>query len=131
MRGGEGSAGGEKNDARQDVGKEESMHPDDYEVDDGYTNEAQRHCAAIRSGWDSDEDPKNCACHGGGWILSNYDTWEKCPLHEGRHPEDIAAEQDEAAWREENPEEAAAWDLVCAEEARTEAEESDDEDLPF
>lgn len=53
---------------------------DDFD-DDGYSNQAQRECAAIRRGYASEEDPKDCPCHGGGWILSDWDTWEKCPVH--------------------------------------------------
>ena len=35
-------------------------------------------------------DPKQCGCHGTGWILSDFDTWHECPAHyKGqRHPED-------------------------------------------
>jgi hypothetical protein len=31
-----------------------------------------------------------CPCHGGGWVLSDLDTWHKCPIHfhGQRHPED-------------------------------------------
>lgn len=35
--------------------------------------------------------PDKCRCHGGGWILSDVDTWHKCPDHykAGQpHPED-------------------------------------------
>ena len=37
-----------------------------------------------------DEDPNRCGCRGGGWFLSEVDTWHKCPVH-GRdvpHPEE-------------------------------------------
>ena len=35
--------------------------------------------------------PDQCHCHGGGWILSDVDTWHKCPDHyvQGqKHPDD-------------------------------------------
>lgn len=34
--------------------------------------------------------PEDCACRGGGWILSQIDTWHQCPDHYTgqRHPED-------------------------------------------
>ena len=35
--------------------------------------------------------PDRCRCHGGGWILSDLDTWHRCPDHyvPGQpHPED-------------------------------------------
>jgi hypothetical protein len=34
--------------------------------------------------------PEECRCNGGGWILSDVDTWHKCPDHfRGQlHPED-------------------------------------------
>jgi hypothetical protein len=41
-------------------------------------------------------DAEDCRCHGGGWILSDVDTWHKCPDHHvaGQpHPED-----DQDAW---------------------------------
>lgn len=36
-------------------------------------------------------DPRVCICRGGGWWLSDFDTWETCPYHfrkEIPHPED-------------------------------------------
>lgn len=37
-----------------------------------------------------DEDPEKCSCGGGGWVLSDYDTWHVCHTHNtGQpHPED-------------------------------------------
>lgn len=55
------------------------MHYEDF--DDGYQNEAQRECAAIECGWASYPDKKDCACRGYGWILSDWDTWHRCPIH--------------------------------------------------
>lgn len=39
---------------------------------------------------DAVEDPEDCACRGSGWVLSQVDTWHKCPVasHAGPHPED-------------------------------------------
>jgi len=56
-----------------------------------YQSEAQMHVGAIEAGWSSTEDPKTCACHGGGWILSQLDSFHTCPVHfKGqRHPEDF------------------------------------------
>lgn len=68
---------------------------------DGYSNEAQRHCAALSMGLASNENPKHCACHGGGWILSSYDTWVSCPMHQGIHPEDAMREAEHEAYEAE------------------------------
>ena len=37
----------------------------------------------------SDTDPDLCGCRGGGWWLSQLDTWHKCPNHapDAPHPE--------------------------------------------
>ena len=36
-----------------------------------------------------DLDPRCCPCRGGGWHLSSWDSWHKCPTHfrGQRHPE--------------------------------------------
>jgi hypothetical protein len=38
----------------------------------------------------SAEEPATCRCRGGGWLLSDVDTWHACPRHySGQpHPED-------------------------------------------
>jgi hypothetical protein len=43
----------------------------------------------LEGGTWAESDVKHCACRGGGWMLSDYDTWHKCPIHyDGqRHPE--------------------------------------------
>lgn len=58
--------------------------------DEETQSEAQMHTQAIEAGWSSTEDPETCGCHGGGWILSQLDTFHKCPIHfaDQRHPED-------------------------------------------
>jgi len=58
--------------------------------DEGMQSEAQMHTQAIEAGWSSTEDSETCACRGGGWILSQLDTFHKCPVHFAgqRHPED-------------------------------------------
>jgi hypothetical protein len=33
------------------------------------------------AGWWAEEDEDKCPCHGGGWALSDVDTWHKCPIH--------------------------------------------------
>ena len=40
------------------------------------------------------EESGDCACHGGGWILTDYDTWHQCPFHYSNqtHPEDFGYE---------------------------------------
>lgn len=55
------------------------MYDDDF--GDGYGNEMQRHCAAVRGGLLSHADTDECDCGGCGWILTGCDTWEKCPIH--------------------------------------------------
>lgn len=35
-------------------------------------------------------DVNECVCSGGGWFLTDFDTWEKCPIHytkDCRYPE--------------------------------------------
>jgi len=66
------------------------------ELPDGYGNETQRAVAEekdlIRSHANEYRDPKKCPCRGSGWFNSNYDTWEKCPLHwtmDSVHPEGV------------------------------------------
>lgn len=29
------------------------------------------------------ENPSHCPCRGRGWMLSDFDTWHRCPIHEG------------------------------------------------
>jgi len=36
--------------------------------------------ALERGGW-AEPAPGSCLCGGGGWFLSGYDTWHKCPIH--------------------------------------------------
>lgn len=55
---------------------------------------ARAHAVAAR------EDGRPCPCGGGGWVLSPFDTWERCPIHEGPHPADLEAEA-EAEWEAE------------------------------
>ena len=31
--------------------------------------------------WATHADPLKCRCRGGGWSLSDYDVWLKCPAH--------------------------------------------------
>ena len=40
--------------------------------------------------WSTHEDPLKCRCRGGGWSLSDYDVWLKCPAHNigQKNPED-------------------------------------------
>ena len=42
------------------------------------------------SQWETDHNPKDCICRGGGWWLSPYDTWQQCGIVSHRtqpHPE--------------------------------------------
>ena len=38
----------------------------------------------------ADPNPYRCPCRGTGWLVSDYDTYHRCPLHGGGapHPED-------------------------------------------
>jgi hypothetical protein len=48
---------------------------------------------AIRTGQLSHPNAAKCGCRGGGWFLTDFDTWEECPDHRGRpHPEDYRGE---------------------------------------
>lgn len=35
----------------------------------------------LDSGCWAEVDPDDCPCHGRGWMLSDFDTWHKCPIH--------------------------------------------------
>ncbi len=52
----------------------------------------------LESGVWAQANPAKCPCRA-GWLLSDYDTWHRCPLHgEGvPHPEDGEVEFDMAA----------------------------------
>lgn len=52
---------------------------------------------AISTGYWADEDAERCPCHGGGWFLSQVDTWHRCPIHgfDKIHPELLWDENDE------------------------------------
>ena len=60
----------------------------DSELSLYYHNFAARLCAG------EGLTPEECRCNGGGWILSEVDTWHKCPdHHKGQpHPEDYVYE---------------------------------------
>ena len=51
--------------------------------------------AAERGFW-SNPNPSRCGCRGGGWFLSDVDSWHECPYHGGTpYPED---DYHEEAW---------------------------------
>ncbi|GAG46744.1 unnamed protein product [marine sediment metagenome] len=79
-----------------------------------YYNEIARN----PSTW-SNPDASVCGCGGGGWWLSEVDTWHSCPAHNNgqRHPED-----DPDCYE----------DLEVPEPAPTPAPKAErDDDLPF
>jgi len=39
------------------------------------------------AGWWAQENEDECPCHGGGWALSEVDTWHKCPVHYRGQPD--------------------------------------------
>lgn len=43
----------------------------------------------LQSGLWALPNPKECLCRGTGWMLSNFGTWHKCPMHRKNapHPE--------------------------------------------
>lgn len=89
------------------------------------------------------DQPELCGCRGGGWWLSNYDTWHQCQAHyKGqKHPEEAMAEAaDREAyeeWKARDPKGSAAIEAKwAAEKAEREAHainphNSDDESDPF
>jgi hypothetical protein len=92
--------------------------------DEGMQSEAQMHTGAIEAGWSSTEDPETCACHGGGWILSQLDTFHQCPVHFAgqRHPEDYEDEGEDAPMGSEPP---------CAEPVALVEDHDDYPNIPF
>jgi hypothetical protein len=59
-------------------------------------SELQAYYDNFRAGYWARQDANECRCHGGGWALSEVDTWHKCPVHfHGQtHPEDEGRECD-------------------------------------
>jgi hypothetical protein len=54
--------------------------------------EAIAHNLNVQGRYESHEDAAKCICHGSGYWLSDFDTWETCPVHystDKPHPEDI------------------------------------------
>ena len=35
----------------------------------------------LESGSWAEINPNRCPCHGSGWVLSDYDSWHRCPIH--------------------------------------------------
>ena len=91
-------------------------------------SELQHYYDCFNAGSFARVDPDHCRCHGGGWALSEVDTWHKCPIHyDGqRHPED---ECDDAMNSGETIEVTDAA-TIEAMEAVTPATVNDD-DIPF
>ena len=60
---------------------------------------------AMESGHWAEADAADCPCRGRGWLLSDLDTWHRCPIHgKGKpHPEDERA-------HEAQPEERPPWE---------------------
>lgn len=71
---------------------------------------------AAQIAYDCRPDASECWCRGSGWVLSNWDSFHRCPYHyDGQpHPEESEPEYDSAE------------PCDCAECAAT-----DDDDLPF
>ena len=76
--------------------------------------------ASVPSRW-SHTDPDRCGCRGGGWFLSEVDTWHQCPAHGlgVPHPEEVEAQLAYEDWQREHPAEAALMQAEWA--ARCEA----------
>lgn len=53
-------------------------------------SEFSQYLESFKTAYWSDENPNNCRCRGSGWVLSELDTWHKCPVHFKNqiHPED-------------------------------------------
>lgn len=53
-----------------------------------YTHYYEEYCRGYA--WVNPDSAK-CGCRGGGWWLSDVDTWHKCPCHakDAPHPEDL------------------------------------------
>lgn len=63
-----------------------------YEASMAGTTEHSRTIEALR--WSAPADPAECACHGRGWLLSPYDTWERCGQHFNGQQDPESAVQD-------------------------------------
>lgn len=58
----------------------------------------------FRTGYWAHPEPNQCRCGGRGWVLSEVDTWHKCPYHgkNATHPE-YPEETETVAVEEPNP----------------------------
>lgn len=60
-------------------------------------SELQSYYENFRTGYWANPNASRCPCHGGGWALSEVDTWHQCPCHyRGQpHPEDFGGDCDD------------------------------------
>lgn len=56
--------------------------------------EYQNYYEDFKTGYWADQDAEKCKCRGGGWALSEVDTWHSCPVHYNgqKHPNDESAD---------------------------------------
>jgi len=79
----------------------------------------------LDSGAWANPNPLTCECRGRGWLLSDHDTWHKCPYHgkDAPHPEWECDGFDFAAHREKVFTD--AYDYFCREAARLDIKDFD------
>jgi hypothetical protein len=51
----------------------------------------------------ADEDAAECGCQGRGWLLTPYDTWVRCSMHSGPHPEERTSAEEEEQYGPASP----------------------------
>ncbi len=102
-------------------------------------SEYAQYYEAFCQGYWANENADHCRCHGGGWALSEVDTWHRCPIHGHGvpHPEDRDNELAFEDWAKANPAEHAL--LLAEAEATAQARLVEveawafrnDDDVPF
>ena len=83
----------------------------------------QSYYDAFKSGYWARSDAKVCPCRGCGWVLSDVDTWHKCPIH-------YAGQQD-PEWADYDAADYDAADTEPAPPPPPAVAASDEDDLPF
>lgn len=61
-------------------------------------SELQSYYDAFSTGYWATPDASECECGGGGWALSDVDTWHKCPCHFWGQPHPEEQCEDETAF---------------------------------
>jgi hypothetical protein len=100
------------------------------------SSELQSYYDNFRTGYWASLEESECPCHGGGWALSDVDTWHQCPIHyTGQaHPESEEWDDSPEAQAERlaQSRQAVRREVECSSDIRSLSNETRDEDAcPF